>query len=270
MALPSISIITPCLNAVGTLPETIASVRAQGYPDVEHLVVDGGSDDGSVALLEREGVRHVSEPDRGLAHAMNKGFAMARGDIVAELNADDRYAPGALQAVGEAFAARPGAEWLTGRCTIIDADGQEIRKAVTAYKNALLRRYSLPLYITHNFISAPATFYRLDAVRACGGFDERYRISVDYDLQLKLARRGDPIVLDRELAAFRMAEGSLSMSGFERQFREHAEQGRIHGEGHRAAVLANRILSRAIVAAYRVMRARRDRRPARDRRTATT
>src|SRR4051794_36118149 len=120
MALPTITVITPCLDAARTLPETIASVRAQDYPHVEHIVVDGGSSDGSVELLEREGLRHVSEPDRGLAHAMNKGFAMARGEIVAELNADDRYAPGALQAVAEAFARRPDAEWLTGRCTIID------------------------------------------------------------------------------------------------------------------------------------------------------
>ena len=90
-----------------------------------------------------------------------------------------------------------------------------------------------------------------------GGFDERYRISVDYDLQLKFARRGDPIVLHRDLACFRMAEGSLSMSGFETQFREHAEQARRHGDGHRAAVLANQVLSRLIVLAYRGMRTAR-------------
>jgi glycosyltransferase involved in cell wall biosynthesis len=255
-----ITVITPSFNARATIEQTLASVRAQAHPDVEHLVVDGGSTDGTVDVLRAaQGVRWISEPDRGLAHAMNKGIAMAAGEVVGELNADDVYLPGALEAVAAGFAARPGAEWLTGRCPIIDGEGREIRRPVTAYKNALLRRYSLGLYLTHNFVSAPATFFRTGVLRELGGFDERYRISVDYDLQLKLARRGDPVVLDHDLAEFRMAEGSLSMSGFERQFAEHAEQARRHGGGHRGAVAVNQAMSRAIVLAYRGMRAARSR-----------
>jgi len=252
---PAITIVTPCLNAARTLPEALESVRAQRLPHVEHVVVDGGSTDGTIEILERaQGIRWISEPDRGLAHAMNKGIEMASGDVVGELNADDRYEPGALAAVGAAFDAHPEAEWVTGRCRIIDGSGHDIRRPITAYKNFLLRRYSLPLYLTHNFVSAPATFFRREALLAVGGFDERWRISVDYDVQLRLARRGDPVVLDRDLAAFRMVEGTLSMSGFERQFREHAEQGRLHGDGHRGAVAANQLISRMIVLAYRAMR----------------
>jgi glycosyltransferase involved in cell wall biosynthesis len=250
-----LSVITPVFNAAGTLAEALASVRAQDYPGLEHIVVDGGSTDGTVDILrEAEGIRWVSEPDRGLAHAMNKGIAMASGDVIGELNADDLYAAGALHAVGEAFGARPEAMWLTGYCRIIDGDGREIRRAVTAYKNALLRRYSLRLYLTHNFISAPATFFRREALAEAGGFDERYRISVDYDLQLRIARRHDPIVLRRNLASFRMVEGTLSMSGFRTQFREHAEQARRHGAGHPLAVGANQVLSLGIVGAYETMR----------------
>jgi len=256
-----ITVVTPAFNARPTIEETLASVRAQDHPDVEHVVVDGGSTDGTVDILRAtEGIRWVSEPDRGLSHAMNKGIAMATGEVVGELNADDRYSPGALRAVAAAFAERPGVEWVTGRCPIIDAGGHEIRRPVTAYKNALLRRYSLRLYLTHNFVSAPATYFRTDVLREIGGFDERYRISVDYDLQLKLARRGDPVVLHRDLAEFRMAAGSLSMSGFERQFAEHAEQARRHGGGHRAAVAVNQVMSRAIVLTYRGMGAVRRRR----------
>lgn len=255
------TIVTPSYNAVDTIEVALASVRAQDYMgELEHLVVDGGSTDGTVELLRRAGVRHVSEPDRGLAHAMNKGIELARGEVVGELNADDVYEPGALAAVGASFAAHPAAEWVTGRCVIVGADGCEIRRPVTAYKNVLLRRYSLGLYLTQNFVSAPATFFRREVLRELGGFDERYRISVDYDLQLRLARRGDPIVLDRVLARFRMTEGTLSMSGFERQFAEHAEQARRHGDGHRAAVAANHAMSRAIVLAYRALRAARRRR----------
>jgi glycosyltransferase involved in cell wall biosynthesis len=259
--LPSLTIVTPCLNAVATLPATLASIRAQQVPGLEHIVVDGGSTDGTVELLRAaEDVRWVSEPDRGLAHALNKGIAMATGDVIGELNADDVYEPGALLAVGEALRDAPEAMWLTGRCRIIDADDREIRKSITAYKNALLSRYSLGLYLTHNFISAPATFFRREVLAEVGGFDERYRISVDYDLQLKIARDHEPLVLDRYLASFRMAEGSLSMSGFKTQFREHAEQARRHGDGHRVAVTLNQALSFAIVATYDVMRRVRSRR----------
>jgi glycosyltransferase involved in cell wall biosynthesis len=252
---PRISVITPAYNAAGTIAAALESVRAQGYPDVEHIVVDGGSTDGTVELLERaEGIRWTSEPDRGLAHAMNKGIAMATGEIVGELNADDVYEPGALASVADGFSRHPDAEWLTGRCAIVDGEGREIRRAITAYKNALLRNYSVSLYLTQNFISAPATFFRANVLEEVGGFDERYRISVDYDLQLKFARRGDPVVLDQRLASFRMVAGTLSMSGFETQFREHAEQARRHGDGHRLAVAANQLISRAIVLTYRGLR----------------
>jgi glycosyltransferase involved in cell wall biosynthesis len=252
---PSITVITPSYNAARTIEEALASVRAQGYPGLEHVVVDGGSTDGTVEILRRTpGIRWISEPDRGLAHAMNKGVAMASGDVIGELNADDRYLPGALDAAAEAFDAHPEAEWVTGRCPIIDAEGDEIRRGITAYKNALLRRYSRRLYLTHNFVSAPATFLRTAVLRELGGFDERYRISVDYDLQLKLARRGDPVVLDRDLACFRMADGTLSMSGFRTQFREHAEQARRHGDGHPGAVALNQAISAGIVGIYEVMR----------------
>src|SRR5436305_2231797 len=217
MPLPSITVITPCLNARDTLEETLASVRSQHYPDVEHLVVDGGSTDGTLDVLEgAEGIRYVSEPDRGLSDAMNKGVAMATGEVLGWLNADDFYLPGALQRVGEAFERDPGALWATGRCIIVDDSGREIRKPVTAYKNMLLRRYSHSLYLTQNFISAPATFVHKRGHDAAGLYDERFRISMDYDLYLRLAQHADPLVIDAPLSAFRMAHesGSLSMSGF--------------------------------------------------------
>ncbi len=267
--LPTITVVTPCLNAAATLPEALESVREQGYPRLEHVVVDGGSTDGTLELLEAApGVRYVSEPDRGLYHAMNKGVRMATGEVIGWLNADDRYRPGALEAVGRAFARDPEARWATGRCRIVDGEGREIRRWVTAYKNAFLRRWSFPLYLTQNFVSAPATFMRREAFEAVGLFDESYRISGDYDLYLRLGRRFDPLIVDRELADFRMVEGTLSMSGFETQFREHAEQARRHGYGHPLPVAINRVASRLIVAAYRGMRSsrrRRERRPSRAR-----
>jgi glycosyltransferase involved in cell wall biosynthesis len=253
--LPTITVVTPSFNAAATIEETLRSVREQDYPHVDHVVVDGASTDGTVEILERaEGIRFVSEPDRGLSHAMNKGVQMAGGAIVGWLNADDLYLPGALRAIGEAFAARPEAEWATGRCLIIDGAGREIRTGATAYKNLLLRRYSHALYLTQNFISAPATFVRREAYQR-HPFREDYAMSMDYDVFLQLARAGDPIVLDRDVACFRMMEGTLSMSSFERQFAEHAEQARAHGAGHPVPVAINQAMSRLIVLVYRALRA---------------
>jgi len=250
---PTLTIVTPCLDAAATIGQTLASVAPQLREGDEHLVVDGGSTDGTLDLLREAGVRFVSEPDRGLSDAMNKGIRLAEGDVVGWLNADDVLLPGALDAVRTAFRDRPGAEWAAGVCTIIDGDGAEIRTGVTRYKRALLRRYSLASLLVQNFVMAPATYVRRDAYRAVGGFDERFKYSMDYDVWLQLARRGDPVVVDRPLASFRMAGESLSMTGFERQFEEHLTNAREHGEGHRVAVAANAVVSRMIVVIYRAL-----------------
>jgi GT2 family glycosyltransferase len=252
---PTLTVVTPCLDAAATIVETLDSVGRQLGPGDEHLIVDGGSTDGTLEILERRGgVRFISEPDRGLSDAMNKGIRLAQGEVLGWINADDVLLPGALDAVREAFAGVPDAEWAAGVCTIVDGQGAEIRRGVTAYKRALLRRYSLPSLLVQNFVMAPATWVRRSAYEAIGGFDERFSYSMDYDAWLRLARRGDPVVVDRELAAFRMAGDSLSMTGFERQFEEHLANAREHGEGHRVSVAANAVMSRAFVLVYRVLR----------------
>ena len=257
---PLISIVTPSLNAAGTIGRALSSVSSQGYPNVEQIVIDGGSDDNTAAVVaQHAGVRFISGPDEGLSDAVNKGFALASGELVGWLNADDWYLPGALEAVAQAAQRSPQAEWFTGGCQIVDGDGAEIRRFVTAYKKLFLRHYSFPLYLTQNFISCPATFVRAEALREVGPLSLNYRYSMDYDLFLRLARRGDPVVIDVDLAAFAMAEGTISMTGFEGQFIEHASQARAHGAGHPLAVAANSVVSRAIVLCYRVLRAVRRR-----------
>lgn len=253
--LPRITVVTPCFNSAATLPATLASVAAQDYSDIEHVVVDGGSTDATLAILAAaEGVTYISESDRGRADAANKGVRLASGEVIGFLNADDTYQPGALAAVAEAFAGPARPRWVTGYCRIVDGDGREIRTSVTRYKNFFLRHYSFDLYLTQNFVPDPATFVRKDTLDEVGLLDQGYKISHDYDLWLRVARLGDPVVLRRYLSTFAMTEGTLSMSGFEQQFDEHARIARHRGKGHPIPVAANVVMSRLIVIAYRAMR----------------
>src|SRR5438270_8446386 len=121
MAAPLVSIVTPSLNQARFLGEAIESVRAQTYAPIEHIVVDGGSTDGTLEILaEYDGLRSVSEPDRGQSHALNKGFTMAQGDVLGWLNADDTYEP---TAVIEAVPALEGVGLVYADVTRVNDDG---------------------------------------------------------------------------------------------------------------------------------------------------
>ena len=258
MTTPYLSVVMPCLNAASTIGRSVASVRGQCRDDVELVLADGGSTDGTRAAAgDGADLSWVSEPDHGLSDAFNKGAARARGEVLGWLNADDVYLPGALDAVCAAFQQDPELVWLTGQCLIVDGQGVEIRKGVTRYKNALLRRYSFRLHLTHNFVSAPATFFRRSAFEELGGLDLSLRYSMDYDLYLQLGKAAQPRILGQPLAAFTMAAGTLSMTGFEQQFVEHHEVARRHAHGVRGAATANRLLSRGILWTYRGMARRR-------------
>ncbi|MBJ7353306.1 MAG: glycosyltransferase [Thermoleophilaceae bacterium] len=253
----SFTIVTPTFNAISTIRETLASIQGQDYP-LEHVVVDGGSTDGTLELLEEEAaagrLRFVSEPDDGLSDAFNKGVGMATGELIGWLNADDLYEPGALAAVAAAYEASPDAEWVVGRCGIIGEEGRESRRFVTAYKDFLLRHYSFRLHLTNNFVSSPATFVRRSVLQEIGALDVRFKYSADYDLWLRLGRRGAPAFVREPVARFRMGEGSLSITGFETQFKEHAQNARENGNGHPIAVAVNQLLSRVIVLIYRAIK----------------
>jgi glycosyltransferase involved in cell wall biosynthesis len=209
-----ISIVTPSFNGRAYLEQAARSVLSQqGAFDLEWIVVDGGSTDGTVEFLRSirdDRVRWSSEADRGQSHAINKGLALAGGDVVAWLNTDDLYAPGALAAAADAFQRHPAAQWLAGRYEIIDADGAVIRPAVARYKERSLRRYSYRALLRENFVSQPAVFWRREFGRRVGPLDESLHYTMDYDLWLRMGREVAPLRVDRVLAQFRLHGGSKS------------------------------------------------------------
>ncbi len=184
--LPTISIITPSFNSRATLAETIASVRAQDYLRWEHIVVDGGSTDGTLALLQSfPHLIWTSEKDEGHYHAMNKGIARAQGEFIVILNADDCLRPGALHAVGQALASHPEWDGLFGDVIFVDAAGREIYRRAEAVYDYRILLYGVD-YICHQtlFVSK-AVYERL------GGYRHReFLNSADYEFKLRLGRAG--------------------------------------------------------------------------------
>lgn len=255
-----LSIVTPSLNGFRYLASAGESVLSQaGGVEVEWVVIDGGSSDGTVEWLTEQvaadpRVRFVSEPDRGQAHAINKGLALATGDVVAWLNTDDLYTPGAFAAVAEAFHTQPQAQWLVGRYEIIDADGRPIRPAVVRYKDCRLDRYRYRSLLRENFVSQPAVFWRRPFGQAVGPLDESLHWTMDYDLWLRMGRRSDPLILGRVLARFRLHPQSKTGRADRRQFDEQYRVARRYFEGDWVSRAVHRFNVEKVVWAYRVMR----------------
>ena len=252
----TISIITPSFNQAGFIERTVSSVLDQkvDFP-IEYIIIDGASTDSTMEVLRKFGkkIRVISEPDRGMQDALNKGFAMCSGEIIGWLNSDDTYLPGALQKAISYFDWHPECLWLYGNCNIIDEHDREIRKWITAYKNRLSRKYSFKRLLTENFISQPAVFIRRTALQAAGPVDPELPTAMDYDLWLRLAKLGEPGYINDNLACFRVHQDSISSRGYKQQFEE---QYRIHKkyDQTRYLLLIHWINIRLIVFIYSVIK----------------
>jgi glycosyltransferase involved in cell wall biosynthesis len=246
------SIITPSFNQAGYIGRTLDSVVKQqvNFP-VEHLVIDGGSTDGTLAILEKYSgsIRYISEPDQGMQEALNKGFAIASGDIIGWLNSDDTYMPGALQKVADYFDRHPDCLWLYGNCRMVDENDHEVRKWITAYKNRLSGKFSYNRLLVDNFISQPAVFMRRHALESAGPIDPELPTAMDYDLWLRLAKLGFPGYLNENLACFRLHRQSISARNYRKQFEE---QYQIHAryDHNLWRLMHHRIKIRLIVLIY--------------------
>lgn len=179
---PKVSIITVCLNSEKTIEETIQSVLGQTYKNVEYLIIDGKSTDGTVDIIKQYSDRiakWMSRPDDGLYSAMNQGISMSTGEIVGIINSDDRYTPDAIEKVVRSFC-ESDADLVYGDEMLVFEDGDTKKR-----ESGDLASLAYKMCISH-----PATFVKKDMYIAFGMFDERYRIAADYELILRLRSNG--------------------------------------------------------------------------------
>lgn len=210
--LPTISIVTPSYNQGQFLAATIESVLAQDYPAVEYRVIDGGSTDRSLAILQSYGDRlaWISEPDEGQSQAINKGWLQCQGEILAWLNSDDLYYPDALRQAATGFAENPGVDVLYGDCDYIDTAGRVTR----AYPTAAFNYHRLVIN-TVNYIPQPATFIRRHVWDSLGGLDERLHYVMDFDYWLRTGLQHRFAYLPQRLACLRLHDDAKSITSLE-------------------------------------------------------
>lgn len=186
---PLVSIVTPSFNQARYLEAAMASVLGQDHPRLEYIVIDGGSQDGSLEIIERHAGRlahWTSEPDRGQGEAINKGLQRARGEIVAWLNSDDLYMQGAVSAAVQALARHPEAGMVYADGLMVDAQGRLLDRH-------RYRGYSVLDLLCFDVLLQPTVFMRREALEQAGLLREPYHLILDHDLWVRLAARG-PIV----------------------------------------------------------------------------
>jgi glycosyltransferase involved in cell wall biosynthesis len=205
--LPLVSIVTPSYNQAVYLEETIQSVLSQDYPRIEHIIVDGGSTDGSLEIIQRyeRDARHqnrlgwwISERDQGQTDAINKGFAHAKGDILAWLNSDDTYLPYAVGEAVEYLQNHPEVGMIYGDANLIDKVGDVI--GIFPARQTDYRR------LRRGYVHIPqqASFFRAGLWRQVGPLDPTFYFAMDYDLWVRLARLSTLQYTPRLWANFRL------------------------------------------------------------------
>lgn len=239
-----VSIITPSFNQAKFLEKTIQSVLEQDYPEIEYIVIDGGSSDGSREIIEKYASRlaaWVSEPDQGQTDAINKGFAMAHGEVLAWLNSDDTYEPGAVREAMEFLKINPEVALVYGDTQFIDENGRIIGKFPARQTSYRLLRQG---YV---HIPQQAAFFRADLWREVGPLDPTFYFAMDYDLWVRLAARGPLAYMPRVWANFRLHGGGKTVTADDRcwpeMLRVHLRDG-----GSRFSILYAKYLLRRLAA----------------------
>jgi len=210
-----VSIVTACFNAAATVEETLRSVLDQRGVDLEYIVIDGASTDGTAAIIQRfapQLAHFVSEPDRGQVDALNKGFARATGDILGFLNADDVFLPGTLAAVCAAFDAAPDREIVYGGLEWIDFAGQPLGPHHGAIDSLADILDVFRVWWRDRQWVQPEVFFRRSLKDRVGAFDERYHLAFDYDFWVRCFLADARVSrLEQPLVRFRRHAGQKSV-----------------------------------------------------------
>lgn len=231
MAGLAFSIVTPTLNAAAYVRGCLDSVRAQDYPYVEHLVVDGGSTD-STGEIARSSAQVVYLEMRGAnqSQAINHGLRLAVGDVLAWLNADDEYPPGVLRAVAERFSAEPSLDVVYGDCEVLDFSNRHLWREIPG-------RYDFKRLLRNgNYIAQPAVFVHRRVFERLGYLDESFEYGMDYEFWLRL--RGSRVCyVPRVLAIYRWHPSSKTALNQFRGWRELLRAARLYGGGWTPALV---------------------------------
>ena len=215
--LPLVSIVTPSYNKGAFIEETIMSVRKQGYPRIEHIVVDGGSTDTTLEILRKhaDGLIWISEPDKGQSDAINKGWRMTKGEILAYLNADDTYTPWAVDTAVKFLAEHPDVDMVYGECNIINEQG----KVIGQYPAA---EYDLDKMVHgNNMIPQPTVFFRRYVLDDVGYLDNNLNLAMDYDFWIRIALKFRVRHIPCLLGNFRSYPGTKSYDEPHKFTQEH-------------------------------------------------
>lgn len=214
---PRVGIVTPSLDQAQFLEETIRSVLLQGYPDLEYIIMDGGSNDGSVDIIRKyePWLAHwVSEADEGQTQAINRGWSRASGRLLAYINSDDSYLPGAVATAARASSSSPPAGLIYGSAIVLDEAGRKLRIWEA-------RPFTLRAMLTFgNVVPQSASFYSRSALESVGWLDEKWRMIMDYDLSLRVGMRMPSVCLSETIATFRDHPASRSRTLFASMARE--------------------------------------------------
>jgi glycosyltransferase involved in cell wall biosynthesis len=207
--------------------DCIRSLQTQAFKDFEVVFVDGGSTDGTLDCIQTSGLPYtlLENVRGGIAAAMNAGLKAANGRYIAHLHADDYYLDSKVLADAHtALSAAPTALWAFGRF-MNDTDGHV---APPPYEP---KPYSRSALLRRNLVPHCAAFVERNVFLAEGGFDGSYRLAMDYDLWLRLVKRGEPVLINRHLAAFRRHANSATTKHARRSFNEDAKARFVHSSG---------------------------------------
>lgn len=210
--LPRITIVTPCYNSERFLEETIRSVLDQGYPNLEYIIIDGGSTDGTLDIIrkyESQVSAWISEPDKGMYDAINKGFHRGTGDIYAWINSDDTYLPGALKAAVEVFNKHSDVQWISGSTVYTDEE------SVLVGEHPLLMYHQNDIKIGYHglcmhYVQQNCCFWRSSLWKKAGPMPDTLRYAGDYWLWTQLAVYAPLLPFNRKIASFRRHAVQLS------------------------------------------------------------